>query len=163
MTSGDGVALNQLVDFTNYKNMSLKFEMYIPTSNPWTAGAMQIAFEGYDKVTLSGNPIEGYTGTVAGANAKVFNNEDGKSGAWGRAMYRPWTETGSYDTGNKWVTVTIPLTSFTLDNKGATTSQVPSSAADFASLTMFVYGGGVNGTECKPIIKIDNIRVVPNN
>ena len=78
-------------------------------------------------------------------------------------MYRPWTETGSYDTGNKWVTVTIPLTSFTLDNKGATTSQVPSSAADFASLTMFVYGGGVNGTECKPIIKIDNIRVVPNN
>ena len=163
MTSGDGVALNQLVDFTNYKNMSLKFEMYIPTSNPWTAGAMQIAFEGYDKVTLSGNPIEGYTGTVASPNSYIFNNEDGKSGAWGRAMYRPWTETGSYDTGNKWVTVTIPLTSFTLDNKGATTSQVPSSAADFASLTMFVYGGGVNGTECKPIIKIDNIRVVPNN
>ena len=162
MTSGDGVALNQLVDFTNYKNMSLKFEMYIPTSNPWSAGAMQIAFEGYDKVTLSGNPIEGYTGTVAGANAKIFNNEDGKSGAWGRAMYRPWTETGSYDTGNKWVTVTIPLTSFTLDNKGATTTQVPSSAADFASLTFFVVEGGVNGTECKPIIKIDNIRVVPN-
>lgn len=162
MTSGDGVALNQLVDFTNYKNMSLKFEMYIPTSNPWSAGAMQIAFEGYDKVTLSGNPIEGYTGTVASANANIFNNGDGKSGAWGRAMYRPWTETGSYDTGNKWVTVTIPLTSFTLDSKGATTSQVPSSAADFASLTFFVVEGGVNGTECKPIIKIDNIRVVPN-
>lgn len=161
MTSGDGVALNQLVDFKNYKNMSLKFEMYIPSSNPWSAGAMQIAFEGYDKVTLSGNPIDGYTGTVAGANAKIFNGEDGM-GSWGRAMYRPWTTTGSYDTGNKWVTVTIPLTSFTLDNKGATTDKIPSSAADFASLTMFVTGGGVNGTECKPIIKIDNIRVVPN-
>ena len=161
MTSGDGVALNHLVDFKNYKNMSLKFEMYIPSSNPWSAGAMQIAFEGYDKVTLSGNPIDGYTGTVAGANAKIFNGEDGM-GSWGRAMYRPWTTTGSYDTGNKWVTVTIPLTSFTLDNKGATTDKIPSSAAYFASLTMFVTGGGVNGTECKPIIKIDNIRVVPN-
>ena len=161
MTSGDGVALNQLVDFKNFKNMALKFEMYIPTSNPWCAGAMQIAFEGYDLVTLSGNPIDGYSGTVAGANAKIFNGDDGK-GDWGRAMYRPWTTTGSYDTGNKWVTVTIPLSSMTLDSKGATTDKGPSTAADFASLTIFVTGGGINGKECKPIIKIDNIRVVPN-
>lgn len=77
-------------------------------------------------------------------------------------MYRPWTTTGSYDTGDKWVTVTIPLSSFNLDRTGASTSTVPNKASDFASLTMFVVAGGVNGTECKPIIRIDNIRVVPN-
>lgn len=141
--------------------MALKFEMYIPTSNPWSAGAMQICFAGYDKVTLSSNPIEGFDGVVAGANAKVFNGEDGL-GAYGRALYRPWMDTGSYDTGDKWVTVTVPISNFTLDRLGAAAESVPSSPGDFASLTFFVVGGGVNGTECTPIIKLDNIRAVPN-
>ncbi len=160
---GDGVALYNLSDFSHPENMALKFEMYIPSSNPWSAGAMQICFEGFDKVSLSGNAINGFSGTVAGANGYAFNGEgSNKEGEWGRAMYRPWTTTGSYDTGDKWVTVTVPLSSFNLDRTGASTSTVPNKASDFASLTMFVVGGGVNGTECKPIIKIDNIRVVPN-
>ena len=160
---GDGVALYNLADFSHPENMALKFEMYIPSSNPWSAGAMQICFEGFDKVSLSGNAIDGFSGTVAGANGYAFNGEgSNKEGEWGRAMYRPWTTTGSYDTGDKWVTVTVPLSSFNLDRTGASTSTVPNKASDFASLTMFVVGGGVNGTECKPIIKIDNIRVVPN-
>lgn len=162
VTSGNGMALNNLVDFTDWQNMSLKFEMYIPSSNPWQAGAMQICFEGYDKVTYSGYAIDGYSGTVASANAKVFNGEDGM-GVWGRAIYRPWTTTGSYDTDNKWVTVTIPLTSFTYDKDGGSAESSPSKADDFASFTLFVVSGGVNGTECTPIFKIDNIRVVPNN
>ena len=161
VTSGDGIALHNLVDFTDFANMALKFEMYIPTSNPWSAGAMQICFAGYDKVTLSGNPIEGFDGVVAGANAKVFNGEDGL-GTYGRALYRPWMDTGSYDTGDKWVTVTVPISNFTLDRLGAAAESVPSSPGDFASLTFFVVGGGVNGTECTPIIKLDNIRAVPN-
>jgi hypothetical protein len=33
---------------------------------------------------------------------------------------------------------------------------------DFASLTIFIVGGGVNGTECNPYIMIDNIRAIPN-
>ena len=162
ITSGDGIALYNLVDFTDFENMSLKFEMNIPSSNPWSSGAMQICFEGVDKVTISGNPIDGY-GTVAGANAYVFNGDgDESNGTWGRAMYRPWTTTGSYDTGGNWITVTIPLSSFNVDRTGATTSNVFRSAQDFGSLTIFVLGGGINGTECTPIIKIDNIRVVPN-
>lgn len=162
VNEGDGVALYNLADFTHYENMALKFEMCIPSSNPWSAGAMQICFEGFDKVSLSGNPIDGLT-NVAGANAYVFNGEGkNKEGEWGRAMYRPWQATGSYDTGGKWVTVTVPLTSFNLDRTGASASNVPNKPSDFASLTMFVLAGGVNGTECKPIIKIDNIRVVPN-
>ena len=160
ITSGDGIALYNLVDFTDYADMALKFEMNIPSAYPWSAGAMQIAFEGFDKVSLSGNPIDGYD-TVAGANAKVFNGEDGM-GDWGRAMYRPWMEEGSYDTGGKWVTVTIPISSFTLNREGGASEQRFSSYKDFASLTIFVVGGGVNGTECTPVIKIDNIRAVPN-
>lgn len=161
VTSGDGIALHNLVDFTDYQNMALKFELYIPSSNPWSAGAMQVCFEGYDLVTLSGSPIEGYSGTVAAANAKVFNGEDGL-GTWGRAMYRPWTTDGSYHTNDEWVTVTLPLTSFTYDRVGASAESMPDSPEDFASLTIFVVGGGVNGTECTPIFKIDNIRAVPN-
>ena len=45
---------------------------------------------------------------------------------------------------------------------GAATDVVPSKSEDFASLTIFVVGGGVNGIECTPVIKIDNIRAVPN-
>ncbi len=161
VTSGDGIALNNLVDFSNYENMALKFEMYIPSASPWMAGAMQICFEGYDKVTISGNPIEDYGGTVAGANAYAFNNEANDLGKFGRAMYRPWTTTGSFDTGDQWITVTVPLTSFIYDKDGGVTSNTPK-LSDFASLTIFVLGGGITGTECAPIIKIDNIRAVPN-
>ena len=162
VTSGGGIALNNLVDFSNWENMSLKFEMYIPTSAPWKSGAMQIAFEGYDRVTISGNAIDGWTGTVKAANAHIFNGEENQ-GNYGRAMYRPWTATGSFDTNNEWMTVTIPLNTFIYDKDGGTTGvEPPKSAADFASLTIFVMGGGIDGEECTPHIKIDNIRAVPN-
>jgi hypothetical protein len=160
ITSGEGIALYNLVDFKKFKNMSLKFEMNIPASNPWQAGAMQICFEGVDKVTLSGNPVDGYD-KVTGANAWVFNG-DNDMGGWARALYRPWTTTGSYDTADQWITVTVPISSFTYDREGKITDEVYSSYKDFASLTIFVLGGGINGTECNPIIKIDNIRAVPN-
>lgn len=162
VTSGDGIALNNLVDFTNWETMSLKFEMYIPKASPWKSGALQIAFEGYDRVTISGNAIDGWSGSVVGANAWVFNGENGQ-GNYGRALYRPWTETGSFDTNDEWITVTIPLTAFIYDKDGGTTGVVPpKSAADFASLTFFVMGGGIDGEACTPWIKIDNIRAVPN-
>lgn len=160
ITSGAGMALNNLVDFTDFENMSLKFEMFIPSAYPWSAGGMQICFEGVDKVTLSGNPIDGFT-TVAGANASIFNGDNGM-GTWGRAIYRPWATEGSFHTNDEWITVTIPINNFVYDREGAPTDDIPKSADDFASLTIFVVGGGVNGTACTPIIKIDNIRAVPN-
>lgn len=156
ITSGTGIALNNYVDFSNWKNMALKFEMYIPTSNPWTGGALQICFLGVDKVTLSGNPIAGYS-TVKGASWDMLTGEDN---GWGRAFYRPWFTTGTYDTGDKWETVTIPLTDLTYDVQGASATSTPSKPEDFASLMMQVLYGG--GTDCYPIIKVDNIRVVPN-
>lgn len=159
ITSGDGIALTNVVDFTNWQNMSLKFEMYVPSSNPWSDGSLQICFEGIDKVTLSGNSVTGYD-EVAGANNSAFGGDLAET--WGRALYRPWSSVGSFDTGGKWITVTVPLTSFTYTVSGATAESSPSKPEDFASLTFFVLKGGISGTECYPIIKIDNIRVVPN-
>ena len=164
ITSGDGIALFNLADFKDSQNKALKFEMYIPSSNPWQAGAMHLCFQPIEQVTISGYAVEGYD-NVAAANMYVFNGEgtggDWAKGNWGRGMYRPWTETGKFDTGDKWITVTIPLTSLIYDRTGAVTNNTPSKETDFASFTMFVMGGGITGTECSPIIKVDNIRVVP--
>ncbi len=164
ITSGNGIALYNLVNFKNYENKAVKFEMYISSNSKWKSGAMQICFQPLEQLTISGYAVEGYD-NVAAANMYVFNGEgtgdEWAKGNWGRALYRPWTDTGEYDTGDKWITVTIPLTSLTYDHKGAVTTNKPSKETDFASLTMFVMGGGINGTECSPIIKVDNIRVVP--
>lgn len=166
ITSGDGIALFNVVDFSDWENMSVKFEMNIPHGqngeNAWQAGAMQIAFQPIDQVTLSGNPITGFA-NVGGANQHMFNNDTPAHGAYGRAMYRPWVEEGTYDTAGQWVTVTIPLKNFIYDYEGKLL-EAPSftKASDFASFDMFVLRGGISGKACKPIIKIDNIRVVPN-
>ena len=122
-------------------------------------------FEGYDKVTYSGNPIAGYNGTVASPNALIFSDEQGGVGTFGRAIYRPWMQGGQvvpFHTDDKWITVTIPISDFRYDRMGVATTNLPDSPDDFASLTFFVVGGGVNGQECTPVLMIDNIRAVPN-
>ena len=158
------------VDLSEPEKMTLKFEMCIPASNPWQAGAMQIIFAPTDYVTLSGNSPDEFGENVKGANNVFFRGAaEFKDDAYfkdkkplPRALYRPWTTTGSYDTGGKWVTVSIPIASsfvYSFDGSGLTFNL---KERDFASLTIFVVGGGVKGTECAPIIKIDNIRVIPN-
>lgn len=79
-----------------------------------------------------------------------------------RALYRPWTTTGSFDTGDQWITVTLPIASSFVYNFDGSGLPFSLQEKDFASLTIFVIGGGVNGTECNPLIKIDNIRAIPN-
>ena len=145
---GPDAKLNDLVDFSNWENMSLKFEMYIPSSNPWSAGAMQIFFGGIDVINIQM------------ANNTFFHDQNP---SLPRALYRPWQTASnkSYDTGDKWVTVTIPFTQFIFDENGSPATGVITPDY-FASLTIFVWSGGVEGTECQPVIKIDNIRAVPN-
>ncbi|MBO4664527.1 MAG: hypothetical protein J5663_08970 [Bacteroidaceae bacterium] len=155
-TSGNGIALYNLVDFSNAANMTLKFEMQIPKENPWCSAAMQLIFAGTNAVTISGN------GGYPKANNTFFKTKAEKGLDIPRALYRPWTETGSYDTGGKWITVSIPIASsftFNFDGSGLDYNL---KTEDFASFTMFVIGGGVKGTACNPIIRIDNIRVIPN-
>jgi hypothetical protein len=158
----NGVRLFDIVDFSKAENMNLKFEMCIPSSNPWAAGAMQIIFAPTSAVTLSGNSPDIYGDVVVGANNTFFRTKADGGLDIPRALYRPWTTTGSYDTGDKWVTVTLPIAMsfvYNFDGSGLTYNL---KKEDFASLTIFVIGGGVNGTECNPYIMIDNIRAVPN-
>lgn len=150
----DGVKLCDIADFSDWENKSFKFEMCIPADYYWSAAPIQIIFAGIDKVTL-------YE-----ANNTFFHAGDG----WPRALYMPWdNDNGYYDTDDKWETVTIPFTDFNKDYDGNKATGSFSSTEDFASLTMFAIYGSLNdasvitsGTACTPIIKIDNIRVVPN-
>ncbi len=157
-----GIRLFDVVDFSKAADMSLKFEMNIPASNAWAAGAMQIIFAPTKYVSLGGNSPDIYGDAVVGANNTFFRTSADGGYDIPRALYRPWTTTGSFDTGGEWITVTIPIASsfvYNFDGSGLTYSLTES---DFASLTIFIVGGGVNGTECNPYIMIDNIRAVPN-
>ena len=64
------------------------------------------------------------------------------------------------DTNDEWITVTVPYANFIYGASGVP-AQGKLSASDFTSLTIFVWSGGNKGTECHPVIKIDNIRAVP--
>lgn len=135
--------------------MAFKFEVYVPISNPWSNLAMQIIPSALTDVTCTGAGVDVYGNNVPGANNTFFQND-----VLPRALWRPWQETGSYDTGGKWVTVTIPMEDIKYGMTGvAATGSL--SAKSFAGLELFVMGGGITGKSCKPIIKIDNIRAVP--
>lgn len=163
--------LCDIADFNDWENKSIKFEMLVPSSNPWSAGWMQLIFAGGDRVS-NGNAgaTDIYGTTLAGCNNTFFHAQDG----WGRAVYIPWYDSSTgvtpYDTGDKWVTVTIPISSFNMEADNVKATKTFSSVADFASLTIFVWSCNYEdkdpvptGEDCTPIIKIDNIRVVPNN
>ena len=159
--------MQDLADFSDWKNMSLKFEMCIPKDNGWSAAPMQIYFGSVTQVSNGAAGVKDIYGNVlAGANNTFFHDQ----GKLARALYMPWqnTEDKLYNTDGKWVTVTIPLSDFVYDydgNKGLSYSGVN----DFSAFNIFVIKGSYNdanvlptGVDCNPIIKIDNIRVVPN-
>jgi len=143
----EGIDLTYVVDFTDFANMALKFELMIPAEHPWTGTPMQIYFAGRNLVTLST------------ANNTYFHDANI---SLPRAMWRPWKETGSYDTGGKWVTVTIPFSDFVYywDGSIATGKLSPES---FAGFEIFLAAGSSDGegAPCEPMIYFDNIRAVP--
>lgn len=155
---GEGIRLFDLVDFSDFQNMTVKFEMYIPSEHPWSAGAMQVIFAGTDRVSYGNVGVDVYGNTVAGPNNSYFQND-----VLPRALYRPWTTSGSYDTDDEWITVSLPISSSFIYGYSGSTASGSLTETDFASLVVFVVGGGIQGTECAPLIKIDNIRVIPNN
>ena len=151
ITSGPGTPICNIIDFTDFKNMALKFELYIPSSNPWMAGAMQLIFCSTDKA----------------ANDSWQNNKFVHSSATDggldlcRGLYRPWETTGSFDTGDKWITVTVPFSEFTYNSDGTAGAVPLAKPEDFASFVIWPWSGGVNGAECTPVFRIDNLRAVP--
>ena len=150
---GDGVRLTELVDFTDFENMLFKFEMCVPKNNPWTACALQI-IPASTSIVTNGNAGTDIYGLPTGGCNNVYISGDEVP----RALYRPWTS-GINDTNDKWITVTLPLKSnFIYGYKGgvATGKLTPES---WSSLVLFLASGGVSGTPCTPVLKIDNIRV----
>ena len=121
----------------------MKFEMYVPSSNPWSSCAMQLIFSSMSQVSY------------ATATNAYFSDTTVP-----RALYNPWMATGSYDTADRWVTVSVPLNTFTYTHEGGACG-AGFTAEMLAGLTFFVWNGGVAGTDCSPVILIDNIRVVP--
>ncbi len=149
--------LTDVADFTGYANKALKFEMSIPAENPWKNTPMQIVFGGVDLVTFGAETTDIYGNKVKGQNNNYMNGEEAP-----RAFYMPWEATGSFDTGGKWITVTIPLAEA---NKGWSGAAATKEITDdsFSSIWFFICNGGLDLPEasCTPIIRIDNVRVVP--
>lgn len=141
--------LSSLPEFAEYieaygvAGLQLKFEVLIPASSPWSSCAMQLIFTSNATVTYN-----------TGNNAYFGNT------AQPRYLWMPWTATGSYDTAGQWVTVSAPLSSFTSDQTG-NTSTGTFNVSMLTGLSFFVWQGGVDGTDCTPEFAIDNIRVVP--
>jgi len=149
--------LYDLVDMSNWANMTLKFEMCIPADHPWTGAALQIVFVGTDRTTYGAGGVDAY-GNTTHAQTNDYLNDPSVP----RALYRPWTATGSYDTADQWITVSLPLAASLVYTHDGSLSSGSVSKDSFASIWMALYGGGVEGTDCQTIIKIDNIRIVPN-
>lgn len=132
------------------EELALKFEVYVPTSNPWMAEGMQIRFTSLDEVSMSNQTQD-----------CIWNDDEShEEGKAPRGVWVPWEETGSYDTNNQWVTVTLKMSEFNKLVSGLA-SDTEFTQDRFAGLSIFLRGGGVDGKECEPIICIDNIRVVP--
>lgn len=151
ITSGPGIPLRNFLDFSDWQNMSFKMELYIPKSNPWSAGAMQILFVNYKQCANDTWQNNTYIRTSADEGGLDLP----------RALYRPWETTGSFDTGDEWITVTIPLTDFVYNFDGTKVNSTMS-IDSFDSFVIWPTEGGVAGTTCTPIFRYDNIRVVPN-
>lgn len=150
----EGTPFCNLIDFSDFNNMAVKFELYIPKANPWSAGAMQLVFTNASKEVC-----EAKHGT---ANENWQNNSYiGADYGLCRGIYRPWEESGSFDTGDEWITVTVPISEFVYNYDGTKGTVPLSSAKDFATFVLWPVAGGVSGTECAPIFRIDNIRAVP--
>ena len=148
--SGPGVPICNIIDFTNFQNMALKFELYIPSSNPWMAGAMQLIFCSADKAANDSWQNNTFLHTSADGGLDLC-----------RGLYRPWEATGSFDTGDKWITVTVPFSEFTYNADGTSGAVPLAKPEDFATFVIWPWSGGVIGTECTPVFRIDNLRAVP--
>lgn len=157
-TDALGKKLTDYFDASNWENMSLKFEINVPTDNAWSACALQIIFGGTDKVSNGATGAKDTHGnTLAGCNNTYFNNN-----VLPRILYRPWTTEGVFSTSGNWQTVTIPLKAALIYGADGSLATGSIGKDDFTSLMMFLWSGGTPGTKCTPIIKIDNIRIVPN-
>ncbi len=157
---GAAIRLSTLFNVADWKNMALKFELYVPSSSPWSAGALQLLFSSDRQVTVQTQNNLWWRDSSDDAinNGYAYVGEK-----YGRALYRPWTtaDDKKFDTGDEWMTVTVPLESSFIYYLDGSSAGKGLDENHFTGFTMMLYSGGVTGTPCKPILKIDNVRVVP--
>lgn len=132
-----------MLDTCSVSDLVLKFECRVPANKTWSASALQVIFTGNADVT--------YTN----ANSQYYGKKDLPRGLW-----IPWQATGSYNTGDKWVTVSMPLSTFNKTNDGQTAGSALTKDR-LTGFTFFLWNGGVEGTDCEPELYIDNVRLVP--
>lgn len=154
ITEGAGVPLRNIFPagyFAEPAKLAVKFEFCVPGGNPWKAGVLQVLFMN-NKVAANDT----------WQNNTYIQTADAGGPDLCRGMYAPWSATGSYDTGGKWVTVTLPIENFKYNMDG-TEGKVPLNPESFDSFTIWPVAGGLEGKECTPILRYDNIRIVPIN
>ena len=132
-----------MLDTCSIADLVLKFECRVPANKAWSASALQVIFTGNADVT--------YTT----ANSQYYGKKDLPRGLW-----IPWQATGSYNTGDKWVTVSMPLSTFNKTGDGQTAGSALTKDR-LTGFTFFLWNGGVEGTDCEPELYIDNVRLVP--
>lgn len=125
-----------------WDELKLKFEVCVPKSGAWSAQGLGIYFTSKSYV-----------------NGTNQNNAYYADATFPRAWYMPWKDSGSFDTGGEWITVVIPMTEFKYNHEGNAVGSID--ASYFDGMSMFLWNGGVQGTDCHAFIAVDNIRVVP--
>lgn len=136
----------RILDGNGIDRLALKFELRVPEAKSWSAQSLQIIFTSLSTVR-----------NVEGAQNISYL----KSARQPRAVYCPWHEEadGIFNTADQWITVTLPLTDFNQTIEGDQ-CQRSLTKDDIAGLTLFLGGGKHDGKECKPLLQIDNIRIV---
>ena len=81
----DSPLLTDYADFSKWEDMALKFELFVPSANPWMAGSMQLIVGGVEKISGSSAGEDIYGNNVAGANNTFFNGN-----VLPRGLYTPW-------------------------------------------------------------------------
>lgn len=135
-----GLDPGSLFDVANFTKYVMKFEVFVPESCPWTMCSLNAILT---KAEMNND------------NAYVFSDDVP------RAMWTPWQATGSYTTGGKWKTITLPLTEF---NKTRFLKACPNQIdADwFKGLTFIICWGPETSLVNTPVVvAIDNIRFAP--
>lgn len=153
ITSGPGAPLRNVFPegyFADPSSLSFKFELCIPASNPWQAATMQVLFINNQQCANDSWQNNTYIHTSGNGGPDLC-----------RGFYRPWVDSGSFDTDGQWITVTMPLSEFTFNMDGTKGAKALSEDS-FDSFTIWPVAGGVPGVPCEPIFRYDNFRIVPN-
>lgn len=152
ITSGPGAPLRNVFPegyFANPEELLFKFELCIPATDPWQAATMQVLFINNQQCANDSWQNNTYIHTSASGGLDLC-----------RGFYRPWVDSGSFDTNGMWITVTMPLADFTFNMDG-TKGSAPLQESSFDSFTIWPVGGGVPGVPCHPVFRYDNFRIVP--